>query len=73
MLTNSSLVVTSGNSTGDLAGTDGLGDRARAYLDAARSANTRRAYRADWQHFTGWCADHQLVALAIGIVSWLER
>jgi integrase len=46
-----------------LAPLDELGDQARAYLDAARSANTHRAYRADWQHFTGWCAEHELAAL----------
>ncbi len=32
-----------------------LADRARAYVEAASSANTRRAYRADWKHFSGWC------------------
>ncbi|KUM26350.1 integrase [Mesorhizobium loti] len=33
---------------GDLAG------RARDYVEAASSANTRRAYAADWKHFSGW-------------------
>ena len=42
---------------------DALGERARTFLDAARSANTHRAYRADWQHFAAWCADHGLTAL----------
>ncbi len=27
-----------------------------AYLQAARAPNTVRAYRADWAHFTNWCA-----------------
>ncbi|MCO5071796.1 MAG: site-specific integrase [Rhizobiaceae bacterium] len=32
-----------------------LADRARAYVEAASSANTRRAYAADWKHFASWC------------------
>lgn len=32
-----------------------LADKARAYVDAASSANTRRAYAADWKHFSSWC------------------
>jgi len=32
-----------------------LADRARDYVEAASSANTRRAYRSDWKHFAGWC------------------
>jgi integrase len=32
-----------------------LADRARDYVEAASSANTRRAYASDWQHFAGWC------------------
>lgn len=32
-----------------------LADRARGYVEAASSANTRKAYASDWKHFTGWC------------------
>jgi len=32
-----------------------LTDRARAYVAAASSTNTRRAYAADWKHFSAWC------------------
>ena len=32
-----------------------LTDRARGYVEAASSANTRRAYAADWKHFSAWC------------------
>ncbi|WP_232375812.1 site-specific integrase [Mesorhizobium comanense] len=32
-----------------------LADRARDYVEAASSTNTRRAYAADWKHFCGWC------------------
>jgi integrase len=35
-----------------------LADRARDYVEAASSANTRRAYAADWKHFAGWCRRH---------------
>ncbi len=32
-----------------------LADRARTYVEAASSANTRRAYASDWKHFASWC------------------
>jgi len=32
-----------------------LADRARGYVEAASSANTRRAYASDWKHFSSWC------------------
>jgi integrase len=32
-----------------------LAGRARDYVEAASSANTRRAYTSDWRHFTSWC------------------
>ena len=34
---------------------DELAGRARNYLEAASSANTRRAYASDWKHFASWC------------------
>lgn len=34
---------------------DALADRARGYVEAASSANTRRAYGSDWRHFASWC------------------
>ncbi|WP_318013023.1 site-specific integrase, partial [Mesorhizobium sp. ESP7-2] len=34
---------------------DALADRARDYVEAASSANTRRAYASDWKHFCAWC------------------
>ncbi|MGM4921249.1 site-specific integrase [Tardiphaga sp. 813_E8_N1_3] len=40
-----------------------LADRARDYVDAASSANTRRAYAADWKHFAAWCRRHNLEVL----------
>jgi integrase len=34
---------------------DALAGRARDYVEAASSANTRRAYASDWKHFASWC------------------
>lgn len=34
---------------------EALTDRAREYVEAASSANTRRAYASDWKHFSSWC------------------
>lgn len=34
---------------------DALANRARDYVEAASSANTRRAYASDWKHFASWC------------------
>lgn len=31
-----------------------LADQARKYIEAASSANTRRAYAADWKQFCAW-------------------
>ncbi|PRX08518.1 UNVERIFIED_ORG: site-specific recombinase XerD [Martelella mediterranea] len=42
-------------STGPAASLAPLVDRARSYVEAASSANTRRAYASDWKHFAGWC------------------
>ncbi|MFT3687920.1 tyrosine-type recombinase/integrase [Paenirhodobacter sp.] len=39
----------------DVPALNDLAARARAYAEAANSDNTRRAYAADWRHFTGWC------------------
>lgn len=40
-----------------------LTDRARGYVEAASSANTRRAYASDWRHFTAWCRRQGLATL----------
>ena len=40
-----------------------LTDRARGYVEAASSANTRRAYASDWKHFTAWCRRQNLSPL----------
>lgn len=34
---------------------EALAGRARDYVEAASSANTRRAYASDWKHFASWC------------------
>lgn len=40
-----------------------LAERARGYAEAASSANTRRAYAADWKHFAAWCRHQGLDTL----------
>ncbi len=40
-----------------------LTDRARGYVEAASSANTRKAYAADWKHFSAWCRRRNLTPL----------
>jgi hypothetical protein len=40
-----------------------LADRARGYVEAASSANTRKAYAADWKHFSAWCRRSNLARL----------
>ncbi len=40
-----------------------LADRARSYVEAASSANTRRAYASDWKHFSAWCRRQNLSPL----------
>jgi site-specific recombinase XerD len=40
-----------------------LGEQARAYAEAGHADNTRRAYRADWQAVTSWCAARELASL----------
>ena len=40
-----------------------LTDRARGYVEAASSANTRKAYAADWKHFNAWCRRQNLSPL----------
>ncbi len=41
----------------------GLARRARTYVEAASAPNTRRAYSADWAHFTAWCGRQGLTPL----------
>jgi site-specific recombinase XerD len=40
-----------------------VADKARSYAAASRSENTRRAYRADWDHFAAWCDSRGLSSL----------
>lgn len=53
-------VVPSGELTANL---DALASRARDYVEAASSANTRRAYASDWKHFSSWCRRQGLETL----------
>ncbi|WP_349438039.1 site-specific integrase [Pararhizobium sp. A13] len=40
-----------------------LTERARGYVAAASSANTRRAYASDWKHFAAWCRRQNVAPL----------
>lgn len=40
-----------------------LTERARGYVEAASSENTRRAYTSDWKHFAAWCRRSNLSPL----------
>ncbi|MFG5121728.1 tyrosine-type recombinase/integrase [Methylorubrum sp. POS3] len=42
---------------------EALAARAAGLAKEARAANTRKAYRSDWAHFTAWCARHDLAFL----------
>lgn len=47
---------------------------ARRYLDASRSAATRRAYESDWRTFIAWCREHGLDTLPATpgtVATWL--
>ena len=41
-----------------------LGDDERAYVGAARAANTLSGYRSDWAEWCSWCARESLDPLA---------
>ena len=41
--------------SGPLAHLEQLADRAREYIEAASSPNTRRAYDSDWKQYLSWC------------------
>ena len=43
-----------------------LAERARAFAETPRAANTERAYKADWSHFTTWCSDRAIDPLECG-------
>ncbi len=40
-----------------------LTDRARGYVEASSSSNTRKAYASDWKHFSAWCRRSNLSPL----------
>ena len=47
----------------DLATAQPLSDDEARYVQAARSANTLRGYRSDWNEFSSWCAEHNVESL----------
>jgi integrase len=43
---------------------EALAEQARGYVRRAASDNTRRAYAADWKHFSAWCRRKGIFALS---------
>jgi site-specific recombinase XerD len=48
---------------GEVAALDRLAEEARAFIEAAKAENSRRAYRSDWRYFESWCRSNGLVSL----------
>jgi site-specific recombinase XerD len=48
---------------GGVARLEELAARARAFIEAAKAENSRRAYRSDWRQFEFWCRGHGLACL----------
>ena len=44
-----------------------IAGQAESFAKQSRSDNTRKAYRADWQHFTNWCYEHEVSPLPASI------
>ena len=40
-----------------------LSEKSKRRLQKSKSANTVKAYSADWRDVTDWCEDHQQTAL----------
>lgn len=53
-------IATSDEITNDV---EQLADRARRFASKGKAENTKRAYRSDFAHFTGWCSEHELPEL----------
>lgn len=60
---DSTAMVTGSASRPHLVQLETLAEQARGYVEAASSANTRRAYAADWRHFSTWCRRQGLAPL----------
>src|SRR5580704_6898175 len=51
-----------------------IADRASAFVAQSKAANTVRAYKSDWCHFSAWCQAHgqtQLPALPETVVLYV--
>lgn len=40
-----------------------IADKAKLFAQSSKSEATKRAYRSDFQHFSEWCAEHELSPL----------
>ena len=62
------------STTGEIDPLSTIADRATAFMGQSKAANTVRAYKSDWSHFTVWCKAHgqaQLPALPETVVLYL--
>jgi site-specific recombinase XerD len=37
--------------------------KATKYIESSKSANTKKAYRTDWQHFLDWCNQQNVISM----------
>ena len=47
-----------------------LADHAAGLAENARAANTRRAYKSDWRHFSAWADAQGLSKLPASPCTW---
>src|ERR1017187_4973630 len=60
---NTNALTVSDSQGGELAPLERLAGQARAFIEAAKAENSRRAYRSDWRLFAAWCQRQGLPAL----------
>ena len=63
VLDESNALTVSDSQGGELAPLERLAGQARAFIEAAKAENSRRAYRSDWRLFAAWCQRQGLPAL----------
>jgi site-specific recombinase XerD len=56
-------LIVAASQSGAVARLEDLSGRARAFMEAAKAENSRRAYRSDWRHFESWCRTNGLGCL----------
>jgi site-specific recombinase XerD len=57
------LIVSAASTSNELGPLAEIADRASEFAQQSKATNTVRAYRADWNHFSEWCASHKQASL----------